>query len=56
MTISNGERWKVEMRMAITPQELALIGETAETESRLEALKSDPDFSRDKLYLVQETG
>lgn len=43
VTIRPGERWKVEARFALSPDELMLIGDTAEIDARLDEQGNDPE-------------
>jgi hypothetical protein len=69
VTIRSGERWKVELRMALSPDELMLIGDTAEIDARLDEQGNDPEaaatnykWSREPsddggvVYLVEYSG
>lgn len=43
VTIRPGERWKVELHIAVSPSDMLFIGDPAAIESRLEEARQDPD-------------
>lgn len=69
VTLGPGERWKVEVHVAISPQEMMFIGDTAEIDAQLEEGRNDPDaadttykWSKESsddggvLYIIEQSG